>query len=501
MEAIKKYKIQVFFHLMLNLAIGGIISFASFIHYPLFSFTDHLFYIAHFLILQFTVFGFLYLLSLSRILFVSFFPVFFFLFSIIAYWVYMNDIAISHHMVQIVSETKPDIVIDLLSVPFLLYMVISIIIIVIIIKSYSKIEINQLKSPLLILAILAIITYFIMENYKYGTFTRRLPYNAIVAVQEHITSNKLVIQSIKQPLKTNIDSLSVIFILGESVRADHLQLNGYHRMTNPLLSKRKNIISFPNTYTPFTYTGKSVQQILSDAAFTDDLSRPKYSLIEALNRANIATNWIGNQTPEKSYEMFINQTDYAKIIDPMHSELSFQKEHDGRLVPVLKSVFKPYKNQFTVVHMMGSHWWFESRYPAAFRVYKPVIKSKHIPSNSKQEMINSYDNSILYLDYFIDNIITHVEIFNSNTLIVYLSDHGELLGENGLWLHAQESKPVSNPAMIVWYSDTFKKKNFELVNYLEANNTKQINLDFFFPSMMKLFEVEGIEYDERKSWD
>src|SRR5690606_394469 len=135
--------------------------------------------------------------------------------------------------------------------------------------------------------------YFAMESYKHGAFTRRLPYNVIYAIREYADRNQLQLK--KVPLvTTEADSLNIVFILGESARADHLELNGYHRPTNPLLLKRSNIISFSDTFTPFTYTAQSLRQILTDATFTDDYSQPKYSLIDVLNKAGIESNWIGN---------------------------------------------------------------------------------------------------------------------------------------------------------------------------------------------------------------
>jgi glucan phosphoethanolaminetransferase (alkaline phosphatase superfamily) len=499
MEAIKKYKPQLYFHLLLNFAFGAMISFASFVHYPLYNFKDHIFYFIHFLGLQFSVFGFLYFLSLNRLVFKALFPLVFVLFSMIAYWVYFQDIAISQGIIQVSLETKPDIALDLITLPFIAYLLLAVIVVGIILKFYSKIKINQWKSPLTVFAFLAVSGYFIAENFKYGALSSRLPYVVMVSAREYSKQNKLVLKPISEPLKTAADSLNVVFILGESVRADHLQLNGYSRKTNPLLSKRKNIISFPNAYTPLTYTAVSIPQLLTDATFTDDYSQPKYSLINLLNHANVQTNWIGNQTPEKSYEVFIDQSEFHKIIDPLHSELSFQKEYDAQLIPIFKTAYKPFKNQFTTLHMMGSHWWYETRYPDAFRIYKPVIKSKHIPSNSNEEMINSYDNTIVYLDNFINETIKQVEKYPSNTLVIYLSDHGELLGENNLWLHAQKGESVSNPAMLVWYSEGFKKKHPTIIHNLELNRTKKINLDFFFPTIVNLFDINGIKYDSNKS--
>jgi lipid A ethanolaminephosphotransferase len=498
MEALKKFKNQIYFHIIIYFAFGILITLASFIHFPLNDFKGYLFYCIQFLSVQFSIFGFLYILSINRIVFLITFPILFLFFSIVAYWVYFQDIAVTPGIIQVSIETKPDIVLDLISFPLLAYIFTTIITIVIIIKFYNRIEINQLKSPLIYIAIIGVFSYPIVEHYKVGAYNRKLPYAIIYATKDYFNKNNFNLKSINKPINSKVDSLSIVFILGESVRADHLQLNGYYRKTNPLLSERKNIISFPNTYTPLTYTAISVPQILTDATLTDDYSQPKYSLIDVLNHAKIQTNWIGNQTPERSYDIFIHQSEFNKIIDPLHSELSFQKEYDEKLIPFFKKIFHPFKNQFTTIHMMGSHWWYETRYPKSFRKFKPTVESKYIPSNSKEEMINSYDNTILYLDYFINETIKHVEKFNSNTLIIYLSDHGEILGENNLWLHAQKGKESENPAMIIWYSDSFKEKHPTLITNLKSNKAKKINLDFFFPSIIDLYKIEGLQYDKEK---
>ncbi|MEK8181041.1 sulfatase-like hydrolase/transferase [Flavobacterium buctense] len=498
MEVLKKYKNQLVFHLFLNFAFALFITFASYYHLPLYTLSDISFYLFHFLALQFSIFGFLYFLSINKYLFRFLFPIVFLFFSCVAYWVYFQDIAISHSIIQVSLETKADIVMDLISIPFLLYLLSSIIALIFILKYYNKLKVNQLKSPLTILAIVAVFSYSLVENYRFGTFNRRLPYNVISSSKAYFEKNSLILKPIDQTIKANIDSLNVVFILGESVRADHLQLNGYQRKTMPLLSKRKNIISFPNAYTPLTYTAISVPQILTNATLTDDYSRPKYSLIDILNHAHIQTNWIGNQTPEKSYEIFIEQSRFQKIIDPLHSELSFQKDYDDKMLPVFKTLFKPNQNQFTILHMMGSHWWYETRYPDAFRKFQPVIKSKHIPSNTSEEMINAYDNTILYLDYFINEVIQLVEKQNSNTLVIYLADHGELLGEDNLWLHAQTGKASENPAMIIWYSEGFKEKHPETVLKLKQKQNAKTDLDFFFHSILNLYQIEGIEYNKKK---
>ena len=498
MEVLKKYKYQFQFHLVLNAVFAVLVTCASFSHYPLHDVKGYSTYLLHLLVLQFTVFGFLYLLALSRWVFVLLFPIIFIILSLAGYFVYFQDIAISHSVIRATMETKPDIALELLSWPLMLYVSLAFTAVFLIVKLRLKTQ-HPFRSPLTILALIGIVGFYALENYKYGILTRRLPYNIQVATSEYFNENKLALHAVKQELKSNSNEIKVVFVLGETVRADHMQLNGYKRNTNPLLSKRRNVISFANTYTPKTYTAESVQQLLTNASFSDDFSQPKYSLIDVLNHANVQTNWIGNQTPEISYEVFIKQCRTQTILDPFHSELSFKKAYDLAMLAPFRTVFTAQPRQFTTLHMMGSHWWYETRYPNAFRKFLPVIKSKNIASNSQQEMVNSYDNTILYLDYFLNQTITLMEQDKGETLLIYLSDHGELLGENNQWLHAQAAKSVSNPAMVIWYSDAFAAKHPEWILRLDEIKKQKLDLEFLFPSILGLFGVEGIPHDGHKN--
>ncbi len=499
MEVIKKYKNQIYFHLFLNLVIFLLITLSNYWHLPLVGFKDRLFYFIHAVLLQFSLFGYLYFLSINRIIFKILFSILFLFFTFISFWMFSQDVIISENIIHIALDTKIDIVYDLISFQFLFFYGFVIFILFLIFRFHDKIKVNQIKSPLLFIAFLSFSTYYLMNIYREGTFYYRLPYSFYFSVKNYCNKNDVNLKPVNNKLNSTVDSLNVVFILGESVRADHLQLNGYKRETTPLLSKRKNLLSFPDAYTTNCFTAVSIPQILTNATLKDDYKDPKYSLIDVLNKAEINTNWIGNQTPEKGYQTFINQSIHNKIIDPLHSDMSFIKDYDQELLPYFSKQFNLHKKQFLVMHMMGSHWWYETRYPKMFRKFTPVISSKYVPANTNFEMINSYDNTILYLDFFINQTIAEIEKTKSNTILIYLSDHGEMLGENNQWLHAQDNKFLTNPAMIIWYSDQFYKKNKEIVESLESNRLKKTDLDFFFHSILDLYQINNIDFKKSKS--
>ncbi len=500
MESLKKYKPQILFHLLLNLIVGLFISFSSYYHLPLNYFSDYAIYLIHFLILQFTVFGFLYILSFYKYLFYSVFPLLFFTYSMFAYWVYTQDISISYSIVQAVLESKPDIAFDLFSTQLIFYILVVIIVLFYLLKQYSKLKFNQLTSPLFFLALIGVVTFFTLNNYGVGNLKWRMPYNLTYGFIEY--NNKPVVNynPINENISSKLDSLNIVFVLGESVRAKNLGINGYFRNTTPKLLKTKNLVSFPNIYTPLTYTGVSVPQILtSKSILNENNSTDLFSIYSILNKLDYETFWVGNQTPEKSYQFLIDQNQKVELIDNFHDVFSFKKKLDEELLPVFIKSFKKDKKSFTTIHMIGSHWWYESRYSRRFEKFKPIVDSKHIPSLSKEQITNSYDNTILYLDDFLNNLIVFIEKTNSKTILIYLSDHGEILGENGKWLHAQNDKASTNPAMLVWFSNEFKTAYPEKIDYLKRNSIKTISTDFFFHSILDLIEIENFSYQKNES--
>jgi len=106
----------------------------------------------------------------------------------------------------------------------------------------------------------------------------------------------------------------------------------------------------------------------------------------------------------------------------------------------------PFKTGY-IFHFIGSHWYCNYRYPENLKKYLPITKSRSINHNTKEEIINSYDSTILYMDFFVSSIINLVK--HENCILIYISDHGELLGENNQWLHAIEHETLHNAASFI----------------------------------------------------
>ena len=216
--------------------------------------------------------------------------------------------SINYGLIESVLESKTDIAFDLISPQFVLYFIWIIFATFLCIRFYKNSSPLKLKSPLFLLAILCVCGFFTGQHLKRDVFTSKLPYNIISAIKKYSEKpTRIYNQTFEDELSKTVDSIDIVFVLGESVRADHLGINGYDRETTPLLNLQQNLISYSNIYTPLTYTAISVPQILSNQSIHDTLIKEYTILYSILNELKISTTWIGNQSIEKSYESIIKE--------------------------------------------------------------------------------------------------------------------------------------------------------------------------------------------------
>lgn len=486
------------FYVVLNVLIALFITMSSYVHVPLNSVKGVISYAVHFCLLQFTLFGFTYFLTLNKYVFYSVFSILFLFFSFIGFWGYTQDVVVTDGVIQSSLEVKSNIMIELANVYVFVYLLASIIALILIIRLYNRTP-EKFNIGLMVTAILAIGAFFYINIARNETFSSRLPYSVFNGLIEYAQKPEIKYTKIPKGLVAKNSEVNVIFILGESVRADHLGLNGYKRNTTPLLNKVDGLVSFKNLKTERYFSAISIPQILSDEPMEKPNVLEKASLTEVLTKAGIYTSWIANQVSEVSFDYHIKSCNQYNFIDPFHSVFSYKKASDLDMIPYLKKQLQAKKQQFILLHMMGSHWMYNMRYEKNFEKFKPVAGSKYIPSNTVEEMINSYDNTILVLDYFMNEVIHAAKAKNDQTVIIYLSDHGESLGENGNFLHAESATELLNPAGMIWFSPKFIEANKALYEKVLGMKNQKIQLDFLFPTILDLFEIQGFDYNKQKS--
>ena len=488
MEKLRRLKPVILFHLLLNTIVVIFITGASYYHIPLEGYKDTGIYLLHLFALQLTVGGILYFLSLNKWLFRILFSILFLLYCGFSFWAYSQDISVTMPLIQSVLETKADIAIDVITLPYILFLVAAILALSFLLKRHQKLQSSKGFKILVIPALLCVSLFFVLEQKRPGSLKNRLPYNLANGFIEYFEKPNLKLKTTIPELEFSEDPLKMILVLGETVRADHIGLNGYERNTTPLLTSENNIISFNKLYTDNTYTGASVPQILTDQPIESE-EGIYTSIYSVAIKAKFKTTWIGNQTLEKSFYPIVKTNNNIILIDKYKSEFSFDKELDEAMFLPLDSILPVNKRQLITLHMIGSHWWYENRYTKEHRKYTPVIDSKYIPSLTKEQIVNSYDNTILYLDYFLFTIIKKLKKEKDPTVLIYVSDHGEHLGENGKWLHAQSGKAAINPAYFIWFSKKYQEKYPNKMAQLKAIKNQEMTTDSIYYTLLDLLGI------------
>lgn len=297
----------------------------------------------------------------------------------------------------------------------------------------------------------------------------------------------------------------LILVLGETVRAANWGLAGYQRQTTPELAQR-NVVAFNDVRACGSSTEVSVPCMFSYRGrhdYDESAIRSEESLLHLLQRAGVETQWIDNQTGCKGVCDGLIELDIRGDEDPARC-------HDGVcldevMLPVLKRLLNaPPHDQVIVLHMLGNHgpaYW--QRYPKAFAEFQPECKTVNLADCSRRSITNSYDNAVLYADYLLSQVIDLLAALDDrDAALLYVSDHGESLGEGGLYLHGvpyliAPEQQLKVP-MLWWLSSGLRDTGIDACLRQRAQasaDVRPISHDMLFHSVLSFMQVRSALYD------
>ncbi|WP_104745071.1 phosphoethanolamine--lipid A transferase EptA [Helicobacter acinonychis] len=256
----------------------------------------------------------------------------------------------------------------------------------------------------------------------------------------------------------------VVLVIGESARKHNYALYGYEKPTTPKLSKRlaDNELTLFNATSCATYTTASLECIL-DSSFKNSFSAYE-NLPTYLTKAGIKVFWYSANDGEKNVKVTSYLKNYELIQKCPNCEAI--APYDESLLYNVPNLLKEHSNEnvLLILHLAGSHGPnYDKKAPLNFRVFKPYCSSADLSSCSKESLINAYDNTIVYNDYVLDKLISMLENAKQPALMIYLSDHGESLGEGAFYLHGIPKsiapKEQYEIPFIVYANDLFKKEH------------------------------------------
>ena len=294
-----------------------------------------------------------------------------------------------------------------------------------------------------------------------------------------------------------------VFVIGETARADNWQLFGYGRPTTPRLSARSGIHAYPKALTEINTTHKSVPMLMSQlnsTNFGDSVALVK-SIFAPFNESGYDTYFISNQRRNGSYIDFYGQeADSAVFLTDGHDP-----HHDMILADKLAELLDrtTAKKVFVILHQYGSHFEYNKRYPRRYAQFQPDANSDAVKGNRAQ-LINAYDNTILYNDAVLDSMISTLQGRHVPAALVYVSDHGEDIFDDPRerFLHAS---PVPtywqmHVPMIVWTSDRFNAAYPQMHAALTANTAQDVSSSrSVFHTLLDLAGVETPVLDRTQS--
>ena len=335
-------------------------------------------------------------------------------------------------------------------------------------------------------------------NYTYSTF--RYYQKQILARRPFM---KLDLNAKLIPYKDD-DKTVLVLVIGEAARAENFSLNGYGRDTNPMLEKQ-DIAYFKNATSCGTCTAVSVPCMFSHQGRDEfDVNSEKYqeNLVDILQRVGYDVLWKENDDGCKGVCNRISFEDMVKTNNPKYCFGDYCE--DDVFLDDLRNMMKNIKKDTVIIlHTMGSHGpTYFNRYPKEFRKFTPTCDTSDIQSCQRENIINTYDNTILYTDYIISSMIDILKEFPQyESGLIYLSDHGESLGENNIYLHGLPykfaPKEQTEIPMLIWMSKNMKKNDYIDFNCLkdEAKNGG-FSQDNLFHSVISLLEINSNLYNQ-----
>lgn len=293
-----------------------------------------------------------------------------------------------------------------------------------------------------------------------------------------------------------------VLVIGESARYDNFHINGYNRNTTPIIDSVKNLLSFTNVYSGAVVTTYSVPMILTRSTPKDlSVQNKEKTVLDAFKEAGFYTAWFANQNSDYPVtRRLIDVSDVSKI---KFFDVNVKNFYDGMMLDDFQDVIKAGGKKFILVHSLGSHFRYTNRYPKEFEVFKPVMDEfgyNELNFENRNKVLNAYDNSILYTDFFLSQLISQLELTNKNAVLLYLSDHGENLfdDDNKTFGHgtANPTKYEYHIPYFIWFSDAYKNTHPEKIEQLRNHlNVPASSTSTFYT----LLDLANISYSNSEN--
>ena len=350
---------------------------------------------------------------------------------------------------------------------------------------------------MLLLAIFVPQTSFFVPFFRhyYQSEYYTTPFYQLKSLVKYIKSHtftKPPLELIAQDARLSDDTKRLlILVVGETARAANFSLlENSHRLTsnetNPYTSKM-GVVFFNDMFSCGTSTAVSLPCMFSDSPRkTYKGSEFKENALDVLQKVGVRVLWFGN-----------NSGGCQAVCDRIKEVKMFREDYDGAMLKSIENALKDVSEQeIIVVHLQGSHGpTYYKRYPSDFAHFRPTCDTNELQKCTKEELFNTYDNTIAYSDYIISELIKMLQAYQQyQASLLYISDHGESLGENGIYLHAMPyflapREQIHIPAL-------FYSNDKNLMNLAFKHRDYALSHDYLFSTLLGYFNVRTEAYNK-----
>ena len=289
-----------------------------------------------------------------------------------------------------------------------------------------------------------------------------------------------------------------VLVIGETLRPDRLQLNGYPRATTPELASIPGVVSFKNMISPWAWTRMSVPVIISRKTAADhSYFFNEKSLVAAFAEAGFRTYWLSTQSPlgvhDSSVALHASEADEVQYLNPV----GYKKEgfYDAVLLDAFRRVLaRNEQKQLIVLHTLGSHFSYTDRYPAEFDRFLPSGKGQKIGMHDRanRELLNNaYDNTVLYTDFVVSGLIKQLQSQQAIASLLLVSDHGENIfdGNCDKSGHGHNTEFDYRVGALWWGSELFSKQFPQKTQQLNKAAQLPLMTGQTFHTMLQLADI------------
>lgn len=299
----------------------------------------------------------------------------------------------------------------------------------------------------------------------------------------------------------------LVVVVGETARAANWGLNGYARQTTPQLA-RLNVLNFVDVKSCGTNTETSLPCMFAPVGrrdYDEARIRGSESLLHVLARAGVNVLWRDNQAGCKGVCDGLT----SDTVQPSNAPGLCEDGRcldEGLIYGLNERLQSAQGVNLLVLHQLGNHGpSYFRRYPPAFARFSPACLKDDLHQCTREEIVNAYDNALLYTDHLLASVIAHLKQHEGDvhSAMIYVSDHGESLGENNLYLHgipyAIAPDVQTHVPMVMWFSSGMKQQLGLDVSCLEQRARQSAAHDHLFHTVLGLLDVRTAMYEA--PWD